>query len=117
MTHRPRFSSVASRNAAQVVPAGPPPAKWYYLLNLAARMFQYPQLQGEIAVVLRGKKGCGKGAFLSALQLPWGQHGVYIANSSHLVGRFNEHLRDCVMLFGDEAFFAGDKAHEGVLKA
>jgi hypothetical protein len=25
-------------------------------------------------------------------------------------------LRDCVLLFGDEAFYAGDKQHEGVLK-
>jgi hypothetical protein len=88
-----------------------------YLLDLAARMFQSPQLQGEVAVVLRGKKGCGKGALLTHLQHPWGQHGVYIANSGHLVGKFNDHLRDCVMLYGDEAFFAGDKQGEGVLKS
>jgi Family of unknown function (DUF5906) len=34
-----------------------------------------------------------------------------------LVGNFNAHLRDCVMLFADEAFFAGDRQHESVLKA
>jgi hypothetical protein len=33
------------------------------------------------------------------------------------VGRFNGHLRDLILLFVDEAFFAGDKRHEGVLKA
>jgi len=32
------------------------------------------------------------------------------------VGNFNAHLRDAVMLFADEAFFAGDRQHESVLK-
>src|SRR5690606_31271992 len=34
----------------------------------------------------------------------------------HLVGNFNAHLRDTVLLFGDEAFYAGDKKHESILK-
>ena len=42
---------------------------------------------------------------------------MHISNAKHLVGNFNAHLRDCVMLFADEAFFAGDRSHEGVLKA
>lgn len=46
----------------------------------------------------------------------FGQHGIQIFNPAQLVGRFNEHLRDCIALFGDEAFYAGDKQHEGVLK-
>jgi hypothetical protein len=46
----------------------------------------------------------------------FGHHGMQIFNPAQLVGRFNEHLRDCVLLFGDEAFYAGDKQHEGVLK-
>jgi hypothetical protein len=33
------------------------------------------------------------------------------------VGDFNGHLRDCVYLFADEAFYAGDRQHESVLKA
>ena len=41
---------------------------------------------------------------------------MQIFNPAQLVGRFNEHLRDCVLLFGDEAFYAGDKQHESVLK-
>jgi hypothetical protein len=87
-----------------------------FLLNTAARMFQYPHLPAEIAVVLRGDKGAGKGVLGVHLVKAWGQHGAHIGNSKHLVGNFNNHLRDCVMLFADEAFFAGDKQHEGVLK-
>ena len=32
-------------------------------------------------------------------------------------GRTGRHLRDVVFLFADEAFFAGDRAHVGVVKS
>src|SRR5262249_37784957 len=35
----------------------------------------------------------------------------------HLVSNFNAHLRDCVVIFDDEASFAGDKRHENTMKA
>jgi Family of unknown function (DUF5906) len=88
-----------------------------YVLNLVARMFQQPDRPGEVALVLRGRRGSGKGMFLNWLWRAWGQHGCHISNARHLTGNFNFHLRDCVMLFADEAFFAGDRAGEGVLKA
>jgi hypothetical protein len=87
-----------------------------YLLNWFARMYQHPNVPGEVAVVLRGKKGCGKGVLCNWNLRAWGQHGLRIGHAPHLTGNFNDHLRDCVMLFADEAFFAGDKQHEGVLK-
>jgi hypothetical protein len=87
-----------------------------YLLNWIARMFQQPNRPGEVAVVIRGRKGAGKGILGVWLIRAWGQHGLHITNAKHLVGNFNAHLRDCVALFADEAFFAGDKQHEGVLK-
>ncbi|PSD30142.1 hypothetical protein C7E12_09115, partial [Stenotrophomonas maltophilia] len=46
-----------------------------------------------------------------------GASGLHIANPSQLVGRFNSHLQNCILLFADEAFWAGDKAGESVLKA
>jgi hypothetical protein len=88
-----------------------------YLLNTIARMFQQPNKLAEVVVVLRGKKGSGKGVLLVWLVRAWGQHGLHISNAKHLVGNFNGHLRDCVMLFADEAFYAGDRQHESVLKA
>jgi hypothetical protein len=88
-----------------------------YLLNTAARMVQQPQRQGEVAVVLRGLKGSGKGVLCVSLRRLWGQHGWHISSAKLLVGTFNAHLRDCVFLFADEAFFAGDRKNEGVLKA
>jgi hypothetical protein len=88
-----------------------------YVLNWAARMVQFPAQQGEVAIVMKGVEGTGKGTFANALRRIMGQHALKISNAKHLVGNFNSHLRDCVFLFADEAFFAGDKAHVGVLKS
>ena len=87
-----------------------------YLLNWAAFAVQHPDRAAEVAVVLRGGKGCGKGMFGRWLRRMFGQHGMQVTNSAHLVGKFNQHLRDCIFLFADEAFWAGDKQHESVLK-
>jgi hypothetical protein len=87
-----------------------------YVLNWLAHMFQRPNKPGEVAVVLRGKKGSGKGVLGHWIGRAWGAHAIHITNAKHLVGNFNAHLRDCVFLFADEAFYAGDKQHEGVLK-
>ena len=88
-----------------------------YVMGWMARMVQHPAEQGEVAIVMRGIEGCGKGTLANALKHILGQHGMAISNAKHLVGSFNAHLRDAVFLFADEVFFAGDRAHEGVLKA
>ena len=88
-----------------------------YFMRWLARAVQCPAEQGEVAVVMRGEEGCGKGIVARAILRLFGQHGLHITNPTQLVGRFNEHLQCCVMLFADEAFYAGDVAHTGVLKA
>lgn len=87
-----------------------------YLIHWMARVIQEPATSGEVAVVLRGGKGTGKGFFARTFGKLFGRHFMHIANAKHLVGNFNAHLQDCVCLFADEAFFAGDKQHESVLK-
>ncbi|RKZ20213.1 hypothetical protein DRQ50_00205 [bacterium] len=87
-----------------------------YLLSWMARAVQKPGTAGETAVVLRGKSGTGKSFFANKFGALFGRHYLQVSNANHLVGQFNAHLRDCVILFGDEAFFAGDKKHESVLK-
>jgi hypothetical protein len=46
----------------------------------------------------------------------FGIHGAQISSVDHLAGRFNAHLMQCAFLFADEAFWPGDKMHEGTLK-
>jgi hypothetical protein len=87
-----------------------------YLIKWMARVVQQPASSGEVAVVLRGGKGTGKGWMARTFGRLFGRHFMHIANAKHLIGNFNAHLQDCVCLFADEAFFAGDKSHESVLK-
>jgi hypothetical protein len=72
---------------------------------------------GEVAVVLRGAEGVGKGMLATQFGRLFGAHFRHITQAKHLVGNFNAHLQQCSVLFADEAFFAGDRAHEGILKA
>jgi Mesyanzhinovviridae DNA primase len=87
-----------------------------YLLGWMAYAVQHPGRQGEVAVVLRGKEGVGKGVFAKEFGRLFGSHFKQILNAKHLVGHFNAHLQHCSVLFADEAFFAGDRSHESVLK-
>jgi hypothetical protein len=88
-----------------------------YVIRWIARMVQYPGKPAEVALVLRGKKGTGKGFFGRALCKLLGQHSFHCASSKYVTGSFNAHLRDCVFLFADEAFLVGNKSEEGLLKA
>jgi hypothetical protein len=87
-----------------------------YLLSWMARAVQFPDRAGETAVILRGRQGTGKSILVKYFGALFGRHFLQVSDSKHLVGSFNQHLRDIIVLFGDEAFFAGDKKHEGVLK-
>ncbi|APO49863.1 RepB family DNA primase [Bradyrhizobium diazoefficiens] len=87
-----------------------------YLLGWLARAVQQPASQGEVAIVLRGGRGVGKSFFAKHFGALFGRHYLMVSNSSHLVGNFNSHLRDVVVLFADEAFYAGDKKHGPILK-
>src|SRR5262249_43004195 len=85
-----------------------------YLLGWMATV-QHPGRQGEVAVVLRGKEGTGKGVFAREFGRLFGSHFKHVLNAKHLVGHFNAHLQHCSVLYADEAFFAGDRSHESVL--
>jgi hypothetical protein len=87
-----------------------------YVLRWAAWGLQNPGERAEVALVLRGGKGSGKGMFLRTLARLYGSHGIHIFNREHLVGKFNEHMRTCLYLFSDEAYWAGDKKAESVIK-
>lgn len=87
-----------------------------YIVNWLARAVQEPWTPGEVALVLKGTKGVGKSTLGRIFVRLFGAHGLQVTSPSMLVGRFNSHLRDLVALFADEAFWAGDKAGESILK-
>jgi hypothetical protein len=89
-----------------------------YILRWLAWKIQNPGKRPEVVLVFRGGKGSGKGIIARAFALLiFGEHGLQIASQKHLTGHFNAHFRNCLCLFADEAFWAGDKAGESILKA
>ncbi len=88
-----------------------------YMLDWMAYNAQYPGERPEVAVIFRGDEGTGKGMAIRPYGELFGPHYIHISQPGHLTGHFNAHLQCCKVLFADEAFFAGDRRHENVLKA
>jgi hypothetical protein len=88
-----------------------------YLLDWTAYMLQHPGEVEQTAMVLKGGEGVGKGIFARYLLKIMGPYGLHLSNAEHLHGRYNVHLQNCILLFSDEAYYPGDKAFEGMLRA
>ncbi|MCP4900927.1 MAG: hypothetical protein GY906_28500 [bacterium] len=87
-----------------------------YLIKWMARTVQKPAQPGHTAVVMRGRQGTGKGFFAENFGRLFGRHFLHVSNANHLAGQFNSHLRDAIVVFGDESFHAGNRDHESSLK-
>lgn len=87
-----------------------------YTMGWLAYGVQHPELPAEVALVVKGKKGTGKGTLAKAYGQLFGPHSLYVSQAKHVFGQFNIHLRDTVFLFLDEAFWAGDKQNESALQ-
>jgi Family of unknown function (DUF5906) len=88
-----------------------------YLIRWMAQRVQQRGAPAGVAIVLKSEsEGTGKGFFAKRFGALFGKHFKHITNADHLVGKFNAHLQDCSLLFADEAFFAGDRKHGGLLK-
>lgn len=105
------------REHIRLVICGGDPELFKYVMNWFARCIQKPYEAGQVALVLRGGKGVGKGTLGDLFGSLFGPHYIHLSSSKSLVGNFNSHLRTAVFVFCDEAFFAGDRKAEGVLKS
>lgn len=87
-----------------------------YLMDWMARVVQKPATRSEVAIVLQGEKGTGKTIFADAFGKLFGRHYMCVSDAEHLVGRFNAHLEETLLVFSDEAFFAKNPKHQSTLK-
>ncbi|HMM37909.1 MAG TPA: DUF5906 domain-containing protein [Desulfovibrio sp.] len=89
-----------------------------YVFSWCANLVQDPGgKRPGVALVLRGRRGVGKGVFVNNLGgLLHPRHFQHLTNQHLVTGRFNAHLRDALLVFADEAFWAGEKSAEGTLK-
>jgi hypothetical protein len=67
--------------------------------------------------VLRGPEGVGKSKVGEVLGSLLGERYYSpVSEPRYVTGRFNGHLKSCLLLHADEAFWAGDQTAEGKLK-
>jgi len=104
------------RQHIEVVIADGDPKAAEYIIRWIAWAIQHPDRQAEVALVLVGHKGTGKGTLIRCLQLIFGAHAFQVSSQEHIVGRFNAHQRDCVLFIADESFWAGDRRCIGALQ-
>jgi len=88
-----------------------------WIMNWMARIIQDPGgNKPGTAIVLRGEQGVGKGIFATIFGKLLGPHYQHIMNQHQIVGRFNSILKDKILVYVDEAFFAGSRAEVNILK-
>lgn len=73
-----------------------------FLKRWLAFAVQHADVPAEVAVVLRGPRGIGKGTLARAVGHVFGSHFMHITSNSMLTGRFNSFLRWTLFLFADE---------------
>ena len=88
-----------------------------YLWGWLAHMVQCPEEKPGVAIVLRSDaQGVGKSRFAEYVGSLLGRHFRTVTHGRHIHGNFNSHLKDTLMLFGDEAVWGGDRSTESILK-
>lgn len=87
-----------------------------WLLGYFAQLVQQPSNKPPVALVFQGQKGVGKNMLIKPIAKLLGAHALLAAKRRYLIGNFNAHLRHCLLLELDEAFWSGDKEADGILK-
>lgn len=88
-----------------------------YLWGWLAHMVQFPEEKPGVAIVLRSDaQGVGKSRFAEYVGSLLGRHFRTVTHSRHIHGNFNSHLKDTLLIFGDEAVWGGDRSTESILK-
>lgn len=91
-------------------------AHYDYLLKWMALTCQEPGIPIEVSVMMKGELGTGKGTFARTFGSMFGRHYTHLDRTEQLAGKFNAAISGKIVVFADEAFFAGDKKDLGSLK-
>jgi len=87
-----------------------------WVIMWIAHIFQEPDRKVGTALVLRGKQGVGKTILGRVIGHLLGPYYKIVASARYLIGNFNSHLENALLLQAEEAFWAGEKDAEGTLK-
>ncbi|MCK1409542.1 DUF5906 domain-containing protein [Bradyrhizobium sp. 76] len=94
---------------------------YLWVLGWFADIFQNPaprapNKKSGTSLVLRGPQGAGKSKVGEVFGSLLGDYFTSVAKPSLITGTFNMHLRSTLLFQAEEAFWAGSKEAEGILK-
>lgn len=88
-----------------------------YVERWIAHIVQTPEKRVPVALVVRGLKGTGKSFMTDTLQETFGlSTAVTLEKGTSLYGKFNSQLAKKMLICCEEAFWAGSKDAESVIK-
>ena len=89
----------------------------HHVLSWLAAPLQAPGRKLGTSIILRGDEGSGKGTFVRPIGLLYGRHYQHIYGIEGIIGRFNSHLEDKLLIYADEAIWGGLKGSVGTINA
>ena len=90
---------------------------YQWLEKFLAHMIQKPWEKPEVAIILLGGQGVGKGMFYRLLKRVWPYTVLQVHDVDEVVGHFNGGLERNYGVWLDEALFTHDRKSMGKLKA
>ncbi len=91
-------------------------AAYFYVLAWCAQMLKEPEEKPGVMLVFKGRKGIGKDTFVAFLKAIVGAHYAHATDIDRVLTRFNDHLRDALLVHLEEATWGGDKRKAGELQ-
>jgi hypothetical protein len=93
------------------------PQLFQWVLAWLADGVRRPGETAHTVLVLVGQEGTGKNKLVDWYGKVFGRHYLMATSERHLLGNFNAHLADAVLIFANESVWAGNKAALGALKS
>ena len=87
-----------------------------WVMGWFAQIVQQPEKKLGTSLVFRGPQGVGKTIVGEEIGKLFGPHYQSVSDDRFVVGRFNAHLANCVLLQLEEATWGGDHSAAGKLK-
>lgn len=87
-----------------------------YILTWLADAVQNPTRRPGVALILQSpEEGTGKSSFMEYVLSMYGKYGMIETSMKNLFGDHNQQLMNKLMVFADDAVWAGDRSHRGIL--
>jgi len=87
-----------------------------YIHSWMSETVKHPERPIGIALAFKGLQGTGKSTFATFFGKLFGQHFLHLDSEHRLLGQFNSHLHNTILVLADEAVWAGGKQGLGALK-